>query len=146
MVKLRMVFEKGGELTATLNQEGAPKSVKAVLDALPIKSYVAHTRWCGREFSLGFSSADPPPKEAHTGMASKFDVFYWRNWDGEALAEAQATEAISIYYGPEKMEYHGGRLTANLIGHIDYDQEKQLEEIGLRIWQKGFENVVVTLA
>jgi len=141
--KMLLSFERGGELIVHLNEQ-APETVQRVLEALPYENYAMHTRWCGREISFGIETKELPPKENNTGIVSKFDVTYWRDWDNgskEAMPGAPGREAIAFYYGPEKLSYHGGSICANIIGRVDWMQEQLLEEIGLRIWQKGFEQV-----
>ena len=136
-------FERGGELIVELNEQ-APQTVKRVLEALPCENFAMHTRWCGREVSFGIETRERPPKENHTGIVSKFDVTYWRDWNNEgseAMPGSPGLEAIAFYYGPEKLSYHGGVITVNVIGRVAWQQEELLEEIGLRIWQKGFEQV-----
>lgn len=139
MNQIKFIFEKGGELIADLNDK-APETVKRVLEVLPLSSSVVHTRWCGREFSFGMATKAKPPMENYSTIVSKFDVAYWRNWEGnEPLEEAPDSEAISLYYGPELLRYHNGLLRVNIIGRIKWEQEDLLEAIGVRIWQKGIE-------
>lgn len=147
MVKIKLTFERGGELIGELNPKLAPHTVKSLIEVLPFDSVMVHTRWCGREFSCGFATKSLPPKENYTHIASKFDLMYWRDWDSEeVLPEAPSREGLCIYYGAEIMNYHGGVLIANVIGHIDYAQEALMEEIGVRIWQHGVEKVTITMA
>jgi len=145
MKKIKMNFEKGGCLIATLN-ESAPKTVISFIDCLPITTSVVHTRWCGREFSVGIDTKNKPPKENFTNTVSKFDVAYWRDWNNNiAIKEAPSIEAISFFYGAELLRYHAGELIVNVIGRIDYNQEELLDEIGERIWLEGKEKVTIEL-
>lgn len=145
MKRIRLKFEKGGSLTAFLNDR-APKTVESFIDCLPITETVVHTRWCGREFSFGIKTKDKPPKENYTSIVSKFDIAYWRNWNGgDQVKEAPAGETISVFYGAEMVRYHAGELIVNVIGRIDVNQEDLLEEIGNRIWLCGKEKVVIEL-
>jgi len=143
MEKLRFTFEKGGSIDAILNNN-APISVSSLLQILPIETTVFHTRWCGREISAAIKTLNPPPKEKCTTIVSKFDVAYWRDWDGVVdNSESPIKEAIAIYYGAEMLRYHNGFLSTNIIGRITVEQEKQLDSIGLRIWQYGIEKVII---
>ncbi|HHY04405.1 MAG TPA: DUF3830 family protein [Thermoanaerobacterales bacterium] len=143
MNKIKIMFERGGELTVDLNDR-APETVKRVLEILPLTSTVMHTRWCGREVSMGISTRKFPPLENHTNIVSKFDVTYWRNWeDPRAMPESPAAEAIALYYGPELLRYHDGLIRVNVIGRVRWEQEELLEEIGERIWKRGVEEVRV---
>src|SRR6056297_2923207 len=145
MAKIKISFDKGGSLTATLDNR-SPKTVKAFIECLPIATTVVHTRWCGREFSLGIDTENKPPKEKITNTVSKFGVSYWKDWNSQIKnSEALSNEAISIFYGAELLRYHAGELFVNLIGRIDLNQEDLLEEIGERVWLQGKENVNIEL-
>ncbi len=143
MHMIKLTFERGGTLLARLNDK-APKTVKEVMERLPITSTVYHTRWCGREVSFEIRTNRLPPLENCSTIVSKFDLAYWRDWDGLTVPEGEGPkEAIAIYYGPELLRYHNGSLRANIIGRIEVDQEQLLEDIGLRIWEYGKEKVTV---
>jgi len=143
MKKLKLCFEKGGTLIAVLNDK-APNTVKSILEILPIESTMVHTRWCGREISLGIKTIKKPPMENCTNIVNKFDIAYWRDWNNIISSEdATFSEALAIYYGPEILRYHGGFLTTNIIGRILWEQEELLEEIGIRIWRHGQEKVFI---
>jgi len=146
MTRIKFEFERGGILYGTLNRDKAPLTVQSVIEALPVETDLMHTRWCGREFSFSLTTRERPPRENTTGTISKFEICYWRSWESEApLPEAPGAEALAIYYGAERPSYHDGLLSLCVIGHIDYDQEKLLEEIGERIWKHGTEKVRASL-
>lgn len=146
MARIKFEFERGGILYGVLNPDKAPLTVKSVIEALPVKADMMHTRWCGREVSFGLTTREQPPRENTTGAISKFEICYWRLWGSDApLPEAPGTEALAIYYGAERPSYHDGLLSLCVIGHIDYDQEKLLEEIGERIWKQGIEKVKASM-
>lgn len=143
MEKIQISFEKGGTLIAQLNNR-APQSVASLLEILPVESRIFHTRWCGREISLGLKTLTKPPKENHTNIVSKFDIAYWRDWENQVSpGEQEICEALAMYYGPEVLRFHNGLLTTNVIGRINWEQEALLESIGLRIWEFGHERVLV---
>ena len=50
-----------------------------------------------------------------------------------------------MFYGAEKLSFHGGLITVNVIGRILWEQEEMLETIGERVWSSGFEKVKVEL-
>ena len=54
MEYIRMIFERGGELTIGLNSDQAPQTVASILNSLPFESRLTHTRWCGREVYFDF--------------------------------------------------------------------------------------------
>jgi hypothetical protein len=132
-------FERGGELIAELLTEAAPITVAHVLELLPLEATVHHTRWCGREIYLPIKSGLEIARENQTVQTNTGDVIYWREWEkGE-----DAAEAISIYYGPELVRDHRGFLPVNVFARVPQGQWKAIEEIGLRVWQRGTERVWV---
>ncbi|UCB46019.1 MAG: DUF3830 family protein [Spirochaetota bacterium] len=135
-------FEKGGELTATLLPELNPKTVKAFIKMLPLKATVYHSRWSGREINFPVKSREVILKENHTVQTNTGDVIYWKEWEKE---DQEASEAIAIYYGPEVTRDHRGYQPVNVFARITQSQWKNIEEIGLRIWQEGIEKVEVKL-
>ncbi len=145
-IKIRLEFERGGVLYGFIQPQKAPKTVNSIISAFPVEGTVMHTRWCGRELSFGINTKELPPKEETTCCVSKFDITYWRPWDKKEKApEAQSFESIAFYYGAEHLAYHDGLLNSVIIGHIDYEQEDLLVEIGERIWKHGIETVKATI-
>lgn len=120
------------DLFINLNNK-APNTVKYILSALPFEGSVQH----GRDISFGVPPGSELKRENNTGIVSKLDVGYWCDWNGSGaqLEEAPGREAITLYYGPEQLSYHGGLLTVNVFGRVDYQCKEALEEIGLRIWR-----------
>ena len=135
MIKVK--FERGGELIIEFNN-AVMETHKCILELLPFESKVLHTRWCGREINFAIQTKSKPPMENETSSVSKLDVVYWRDWDEN---EEIASEAIALYYGAETLRYHKGVIQANVIGRVHLDCEKTLEQIGIRVWQYGMENV-----
>lgn len=147
MIKIKLEFERGGVLYGLLNPEKAPQTVEQIVKALPVTMAAVQSRWCGREISWGIATQDPPPRENSTGIVSKFDITYWRPWDRtEKTPESTSFESMAFYYGAERPTYHDGALSLNVVGHICYDQETEMEEIGERIWLSGVEKVRCSLA
>ena len=135
--KIRFIFERGGELVADLLPEAAPKTIERVLEVLPHETTVYHTRWCGREINFPMKSKKPVPRENQTATANTGDVIYWKEWE----TEENPPEALAIYYGAEVIRDHRGFLPVNLFARISQDQWPQIEEIGIRVWQKGIEKI-----
>jgi hypothetical protein len=133
MKKIKLIFEKGGELILILNNQSIVTQ-NSLIEILPLESSALHTRWCGREFSVKIKTINKPPLEADTTTVSKFDVVYWRDWE---RPEEEADEAIGIFYGAEILRYHKGPIRVNVLGHVSYEQAELLEQIGLRIWKNG---------
>lgn len=135
--KIRFIFERGGELVADLLPEAAPKTIERVLEVLPHETTVYHTRWCGREINFPIKSMKPVSRENQTATANTGDVIYWKEWE----TEENPPEALAIYYGAEVIRDHRGFLPVNLFARISQDQWPQIEEIGIRVWQKGIEKI-----
>ena len=146
MKRMKLTFERGGSLTVIFSED-APKTVASVLEALPIENDLIQSRYCGQEIFFGFGSKNFPPPENQTSHVKKFDVAYWRNWDSPnaGLPGSPGAEVLSVYYGDDYLQFKGEPLIANIIGHVDKSEESMLDEIGMRIWQKGFEKVRATL-
>lgn len=137
---LKLTFQRGGVIYVKLN-DISKNTKNSILDILPINVEILHTRWCGREIYANITTKKSPPKENQTTIVSKFDVTYWREWEMGQDGVKAPTEAISLFYGPELLRYHGGLLTVNIIGRVLEEQESLLEEIGLRVWKSGKESV-----
>ena len=139
---LRLHFERGGALIAKLRDDAVSSSA-SIMEILPFESRIQHTRWCGREIYLPIKTLRRPEKENQTGVVSKFDLVYWRDWDFKD--QEHAPETLSMFYGAETLSFHGGLITVNVIGRILWKQEEMLETIGERVWSSGFERVKVEL-
>ena len=136
-------FERGGELLADLVPELAPRTVEAMLRLLPFETTVYHSRWSGREINFPVKSPVAVPRENQTTQMSTGDVIYWKEWE---LEPERAAEAIAVYYGAEVSRDHRGRLPVNVFARVPSSQWKAIEEIGVRIWQRGIEKVTVSSA
>lgn len=136
-------FERGGILVAELLPDLAPKTVRTVVEMLPLSAVVFHTRWCGREIYVPVTTGSPVGREHQTSQTNTGDLIFWREWDDDSPAPEGA---ISVYYGPELTRDHRGFLQVNVFGRVPQSQWKAIEEIGLRIWQKGTEHVEILTA
>ena len=136
-------FERGGELIADLAPELSPRTVEAMLGLLPFEATAYHSRWSGREVNFPVKSPIAVPRENQTTQMSTGDVIYWKEWE---LEPGRAAEAIAVYYGAEVSRDHRGRLPVNVFARVPSSQWKAIEEIGVRIWQRGIEKVTVRLA
>ena len=147
MKKMKLIFEKGGELIVHFN-DFTPNTVKCIQEILPCENYLMHSRYCGREVCFGVITGSLLAKENNVSKVEKFDVGYWRDWDHSEKREMQGSpgaEAISFYYGAEHLRFQDRHISVNVFGRIDESQESLLVEIGTRIWQQGFENVKAEL-
>ena len=139
--RLVFTFERGGGFWADLLEDLAPATVRAAREFLPLEETLFHTRWCGREINVPFVSAVRPEKENQTSTAGFGDVIYWRDWDGGE----SAPEALGVYYGSEIIRDHRGFLLANVFARVPQDQWPLIEEVGLRVWQQGVEQVRIRI-
>lgn len=139
--RIRFTFERGGELVAELAPDVAPQTVRSLLALLPLTGPIYHTRWCGREIYLPIESGVEIPRENLTVHTNTGDVTYWREWDrvGPRIAEA-----ISIFYGAEVVRDHRGYLPVNVFARVPQGEWRTIEEIGLRVWQRGIEQVTIS--
>jgi len=137
--KIKFTFERGGELVADLLANNAPQTIKKVLAVLPYETMVYHTRWCGREVNFPIKSLEPVSRENQTATANTGDVVYWTEWE----TCENPPEALAIYYGAEVIRDHRGFLPVNVFAKISPDQWPLIEEIGIRVWQKGIEKIRV---
>lgn len=135
-------FERGGVLVASLLPEHNPKTVNALIKILPLQATVYHSRWSGREINFPVKSKVEIPRENQTAQTNTGDVIYWKEWEKR---DSETLEAIAIYYGPEVTRDHRGYLPVNVFARISQSQWKKIEDIGVRIWQKGIEKVTVTV-
>lgn len=140
--RIRFSFERGGELIANLLPEAAPKTVERVLEVLPYETTVYHTRWCGREINFPIKSMKQVAREYQTATANTGDVIYWKEWE----TDENPPEALAIYYGAEIIRDHRGFLPVNVFARISQDQWPQIEEIGIRVWQQGVEQIRIEVA
>lgn len=133
-------FERGGTLVAELMPDVAPKTVEFLLEILPLEATVYHSRWSGREINFPLKTKHRIPRENQTTQTNIGDVIYWKEWE---IDGSEAAEAIAIYYGAEVTRDHRGYLPVNVFARIPPSQWKTIEEVGLRIWQRGVEKVAV---
>jgi hypothetical protein len=133
-------FEHGGELTAILRPEIAPYTINEITANLPYTSTLFHSRWCGREVYTPIRCYKEIERENQSSQVSTGDVAFWRKWGAPG-----SPETLSFYYGPEQIRYITGPLQVNIFASIPQEQWPIIEEIGLRVWQKGTEQVVILL-
>ena len=140
---LVLVFERGGVVTAELLANLAPNTVAYMLEILPLEATAYHTRWCGREVYIPMNNKKKKavPLENQTIQTNTGDVVFWQ----ERRKGRGASQTISIYYGPELVRDHRGFLPVNVFGRIPQSQWKNIEAVGLRIWQQGIERVRVEI-
>lgn len=139
--RIKLTFERGGELFADLLLKAAPKTIQKVLKVLPYETTACHTRWCGREVNFSIKCPTPVDRENQTTTANTGDLVYWKEWE----TQENPPEALAVYYGAEVIRDHRGYLPVNVFARVSQDQWPLIEEIGIRIWQKGFEKIRLEL-
>lgn len=139
--KIEISFEKGGSFSATLFEDKAPESVKAIWNMLPIEGKPLHMRWAGRGLTLALPNLPKPypPRENQVSIVGEGYIMFRSDWTGGYVP----TPSIILFYGPEiprnPGDIYGVRL--NWIGRIRENLDK-LEETGERFYREGREKVV----
>ena len=86
MTQLEISFERGGILTATLLEEKAPETCKAILEVLPVTSEVLHAQYAGSEvYFEDFPARDDVPFENTTSRLDD-DMYLTNKHPGGILA------------------------------------------------------------
>ena len=134
MKSILFEFERGGEVIADLLEEEAPKTCKAVLEALPIEHKFIHATLAGAEiyfdglpFTLGF--------ENETIDVKSGDVVCVPSEAIPRLA-AEGISALCIFYGRGRpMKDIDEPVKANLFARIR--DIETIAEIGRKIRLEG---------
>lgn len=121
-----------------LLKEQAPLTTKAILEKLPLSTTFHHTRWSGREIYSPVEIDTSLSLENETLHTNFGDMTYWQEWD---KPEERASEAISIYYGPEIARGPQGLLRVNVFGRVPQTHWEELRDLGERIWKKGSKKI-----
>ena len=130
MVKIVMAFERGGEVSATLDVVRAPKTCEAILAALPVEAQVIHAMWAGEEIFFGgypgqFQYEQPtqsvePGNLAMVPRSSSFCVFY-----GRSIPRGAVDQEIDV----------------TVFGQVD--DVEAMAQIGKRVRLQGAERVTI---
>jgi hypothetical protein len=119
---------------ATILEEQAPKTCKAVLNLLPLEGEVFHATWSGD--MLFYKCHEIPTKlepENQTAYPSRGDVALNSN-----------LKEIHIVYGQAQLRARFGPAPDNLFARIT-ENLKDLEEMGKRIHREGAKKITVKL-
>jgi len=144
MTKLEISFEKGGTLTATLLEDKAPETCKAILEALPVTSEVLHAQYAGSEvYFEDFPARDDVPFENTTSRVDE-NMFLTNKHPGGVLAyyPNPKVKSFCIVYGeivPRRLV--DVEIPLNVFAEID-DKEKAVE-LGSRVRREGVEKVTI---
>lgn len=134
MVKKLEIKIDGSVFLATILEEQAPKTCKAVLNLLPLEGEVFHATWSGD--MLFYKCHEIPTKlepENQTAYPSRGDVALNSN-----------LKEIHIVYGQAQLRARFGPAPDNLFARIT-ENLKDLEEMGKRIHREGAKKITVKL-
>ena len=145
--KILLRFERGGEVTATLMEDKAPKTCKIVLSSLPVESKVLHAMWAGEEvFFNDFPVSEDVPIENETNDVNPGEILItstvhqWKR-NGKPIFP-KGTAGFCIFYGVARPRVTVDEtMTLNLFAKVD-DVEK-MREIGKRVRVHGTESIKV---
>ena len=133
MAKIQFEFEKGGVITATLDEKNAPKTCAAILAALPVEYEMLHAMWAGEELFFG----GYPGKFCYENPTIKTP-------DG-CLAMVPESNSFCIFYGrsiPRKAV--DATIDVTVFGMVD--DIPAMAAIGKRVRRGGIEKVKITKA
>ena len=133
--RIKLTFERGGQVTVTLLKEAAPETCRVVLDALPAEGELIHAITSGEEvFASGFPAKEDVAQENSTIDVKPGDIAYY-----------DPAKSFCIFYGVG-LPRSGIDETSpvNVFGKAD-DIEK-MAEIGKRIRRQGVEKVQIEVA
>jgi hypothetical protein len=134
LVKKLEIKIDGSVFLATILEEQAPKTCKAVLNLLPLEGEVFHATWSGD--MLFYKCHEIPTKlepENQTAYPSRGDVALNSN-----------LKEIHIVYGQAQLRARFGPAPDNLFARIT-ENLKDLEEMGKRIHREGTKKIAVKL-
>jgi hypothetical protein len=134
LVKKLEIKIDGSVFLATILEEQAPKTCKAVLNLLPLEGEVFHATWSGD--MLFYKCHEIPTKlepENQTAYPSRGDVALNSN-----------LKEIHIVYGQAQLRARFGPAPDNIFARIT-ENLKDLEEIGKRIHREGAKKITVKL-
>lgn len=143
--KMILEFERGGEITATMLEDMAPKSCEIVWHSLPVKGRMRHAMWAGEEvFFDEFPISKDMPLENATNNVKPGSITtaasFWVR-DGHPCFQKGQT-AFAVFYGKGKpRKAVDETLDMNYFAHVD--DVKMMAEIGTRIRMQGSEIVTI---
>ena len=119
---MEVEFNIDGDIfLATLLESDAPKSTKAFLSLLPLKSKLFHVRWSGFAVWIDIDDSNMPelPHENHTVYPSIGDVLLYPGFS--------SVKEILISCGPTCFKSTAGELAGNHIATLDASRNELIE-------------------
>ena len=146
MTQLEILFERGGILTATLLEEKAPETCKAILEVLPVTSEVLHAQYAGSEvYFEEFPARDDVPFENTTSRLDD-NLYLTNKHPGGILAyyPNPKVKSFCVVYGeivPRRTV--DVEIPLNIFAEIE-NKEKAVE-LGNRVRREGVESITIKL-
>ena len=146
MIQLEISFERGGILTATLLEEKAPETCKAILEVLPVTSEVLHAQYAGSEvYFEDFPARDDVPFENTTSRLDD-DMYLTNKHPGGILAyyPNPKVKSFCVVYGeivPRRTV--DVEIPLNIFAEIE-NKDKAVE-LGNRVRREGVESITIKL-
>jgi len=127
---------EGRTFTASLFEDAAPESIRAMREFLPLESELMHVRWSGHAVWVNIDEIQLPdvPRENHTVYPSRGDILFYPGYKNE--------QEILIACGPTCFKSPAGELAGNHVGTIDTSPE-ELRELENSTLQEGVHSVVI---
>jgi hypothetical protein len=144
MVELEILFEKGGILTATLLENKAPETCKAIQEVLPVSARVLHAQYAGSEvYFENFPARDDVPFENTTSRMDE-NLFLTNKHPGGILAyyPNPKVKSFCIVYG-EIVPRRKVDVEIALNIFADINEKERAVKIGNRIRNFGAEQVTI---
>jgi hypothetical protein len=144
MVELEILFEKGGILTATLLENKAPETCKAIQEVLPVSASVLHAQYAGSEvYFENFPARDDVPFENTTSRMDE-NLFLTNKHPGGILAyyPNPKVKSFCIVYG-EIVPRRKVDVEIALNIFADINEKERAVKIGNRIRNFGAEQVTI---
>jgi len=131
MQKLVLEFERGGRIEATLDEQRAPQTCKAILAALPVEMETLHAMWAGEEiFFNGFPAQfeyEQPTQQVEPG----------------ALAMVPRSSSFCVFYGPSIPRGAVDQtIDVTVFGQVD--DVEAMATIGKRVRMQGVEKIRIS--
>lgn len=141
MPKLLFKFARGGQFTAHVMAEKAPKTWEAIRRHLPLTVTALNARWTGRETHGKVDLSNKPPRENQVVNAATGDIIYACEWEDRDIT---GFEAIGWFYGTETVRDWRGESRVNLFARVNQAEWPVMEEVGLRTWREGGEACTIS--
>lgn len=146
MTQLEINFERGGTLVATLLEDKAPETCKAILEALPVTAEVLHAQYAGSEvYFEDFPAKDDVPFENTTSRLDE-NLFLTNKHQGGILAyypNPMVKSFCIVYAEIVPRRYVDIEIPLNIFAEIE-NKDKAVE-LGNRVRREGVEKVTIKL-